>query len=274
MAIPSYVLDNRLLLEEASRAQSQTVGLGDRTILCRVLGKYLMFADTDDFSVTPHVTLNGYWESWTTVAVARALQPGTHAIDVGANHGYFTLLMADAAGDEGRVLAIEPNPRLAELVTRTVDVNGYSRCCRTLPYAAAASSRGTARLAVPRHRLADASIVGTTHDGDDVIEVQTIAIDDAAADWERVDFIKIDAEGAEETIWDGMRRTLRRNADIVVVMEFKPASYSNARAFLDRIRDDGFRLRCIGFDGAIEDLHDSDGLSADGRGEWMLFLQR
>lgn len=274
MAIPGYVLDNRALLEEASRAQSQTVGLGDRTILCRVLGKYLMFADADDFSVTPHVALNGYWESWTTVAVARALQPGTHAIDVGANHGYFTLLMADAAGDEGRVLAIEPNPRLAELVARTIEVNGYSRCCRTLPCAAAASSHGTARLAVPRHRLADASVVGTKHEGADVITVRTISIDDAAKGWERVDFIKIDAEGAEETIWDGMRSTLRLNPDIIVVMEFKPASYSNARAFLDRIRGDGFRLRRIGYDAAIEDLSECEALRAGGQSEWMLFLQR
>lgn len=274
MAIPNHVLDNRLLLEEVSRHQSQSVCLTDRTILCRVLGKYLMFADADDFSVTPHVALNGYWESWTTVAVARALRPGAHAVDVGANHGYFTLLMADAAGRDGRVLAIEPNPRLAELITRTLDVNGYSRCCTALPYAAAASSHGAARLAVPRHRWADASVVQAAVDADEIIDVETVSIDDAVRGWERVDFIKIDAEGSEEAIWSGMGRTLRRNPEIVVVMEFKPACYADAPAFLERIRAEGFPLRHVADDAAIEDLSDGEALCGGSNGDWMLFLQR
>jgi FkbM family methyltransferase len=273
VAIPDHLTGDRALLEEISRLHTQTVSLADRVILCRVLSKYLMFADADDFSVTPHLALNGYWESWTTLAIARALRPGVHAVDVGANHGYFTLLMADAAGADGRVLAIEPNPRLAELVARTLEVNGYSRCAAVLAAAAGASS-GIANLVVPRHRWADASIVRAAASTDDVMAVETTSVDDAARAWPRVDFVKVDAEGAEEAIWAGMTCTLRRNRHIVVVMEFKPASYPDPRRFLARIAADGFPLRRIGDDAAIELLSDSDALRGGPGGDWMLFLRR
>ena len=40
----------------------------------------------------------------------RALRPGDFAIDVGANVGFFTLMMAKLVGPEGKVLAVEPGP--------------------------------------------------------------------------------------------------------------------------------------------------------------------
>jgi FkbM family methyltransferase len=274
VAIPHHLTGDRALLEEISRLHAQAVGLTDRAILCRVLGKYLMFADADDFSVTPHVALNGYWESWTTVAVARILSPGVHAVDVGANHGYFTLLMADAAGRDGRVVAIEPNPRLAELLVRTIEVNGYSASTAVLARAAAASSGRAADLVIPRHRWADASVVRDATPLDVIVTVDTISIDDAVAAWPRVDFVKIDAEGAEETIWAGMECTLRRNRGIIVVMEFKPACYDDPQRFLARIAADGFPLRRIGDDAAIEEIVESEALRGGPGGDWMLFLQR
>ena len=73
-------------------------------MLCRVLGKYLMYADSQETGITPHLALHGYWESWITLALARTLRPGWHCLDVGANHGYYTLVMADGAGPDGRVV--------------------------------------------------------------------------------------------------------------------------------------------------------------------------
>ena len=44
-------------------------------------------------------------------ALARTLRPDWHCLDIGANHGYYTLVMADAVGPEGRVVPVEPTPR-------------------------------------------------------------------------------------------------------------------------------------------------------------------
>lgn len=110
----------------ACRTACQTTYLGNDTLLCRVLGKYLLYADSQDRGIVPHLCSDGFWETWMTLAVARVLQPGWQCIDVGANHGYYTLLMADAIGASGRILALEPNPKLAALLQQTLDVNGFS----------------------------------------------------------------------------------------------------------------------------------------------------
>ena len=61
------------------------------------------------------------------------------------------------------------------------------------------------------------------------------------------DFVKIDTEGAEDAVWRGMEGLLRRNRSLTVFMEFTPARYSDAAAFLDTILDDGFALNRIDY---------------------------
>jgi FkbM family methyltransferase len=269
--LPAYLTGDRLVLESVSRRAAHAVPLNGDAILCRVLGQYLMVADPDDYTVTPHVVLDGFWEPWTTLAIARAIGPGLHAVDVGANHGYFTLLFAVAAGSSGRVLAVEPNPRLAGLAARTIEMNGFSgiaevRCC-------AAGERGRARLVIPAHHGADASLHRKAGHADAVLDVESQTLDDMTRDWPQVDFVKIDAEGSEPAIWDGMAHTLARNPGITVVLEFKPAAYPDAAAFLAAISERGFPLRYIAEDGSLQPLSDDAPAGAAGA-ERMLFLRR
>ena len=90
-----------------------------------MLGKYLVYADAQESGITPHLAMDGYWESWITLVLARTVRPGSHCLDIGANHGYFTLVMADAAGPNGRVVPVEPTPRLTEMLRQTLDINGF-----------------------------------------------------------------------------------------------------------------------------------------------------
>jgi predicted O-methyltransferase YrrM len=62
----------------------------------------------------PRLVLDGFWEAWVTLALARYIRPGFYSVAVGANYGYYSMLMAAACGREGYVLASEPNPVLAQ----------------------------------------------------------------------------------------------------------------------------------------------------------------
>ncbi len=68
-------------LELNSRKISQTVYLGNEMILCRVLTKYMCYIDSQDMSLTPHLYLNGYWESWITQAMVRILERGFYCLE-------------------------------------------------------------------------------------------------------------------------------------------------------------------------------------------------
>jgi FkbM family methyltransferase len=272
MMIPSHLTETRSVLEEVSRQHYQTARLNDRVILCRVLGKYIIYADAEDLGIVPHLCLDGFWESWITVAMARLLKPGWCCVDVGANHGYYTLIMADAVEPDGRVLAVEPNPLLAEMLKRSITVNGLQRQAGVMQKAATDKDSGRMHLVVPRNRASDATLFREATTSDDVIEVETVTIDHITKNWPSVDFIKIDAEGAEESIWRGMRKTLERNQEITIIMEIVCSRYAKPRTFLSEIQVAGFLLRYIDYDATIKTSTPEQILTD--REDWMLFLRR
>lgn len=272
--LPGYMTESRGALEEFSRRNYQTARLGDEDVLCRVLGRYILYADPADVCIVPHLCLDGYWEPWITVALARLIQPGWHCVDVGANHGYFTLLMADGAGPGGRVLAVEPNPRLAERVERTLEVNGLQSRATLLQKAAADEAGARLTLVMPRRHSPDATVCRAATEGDEVFEVEGVTLDAATADWPRVDLVKIDAEGAEPLVWRGMRELVARRPGVTVVMEFCPARYADPRAFLAEIVRAGFPLRHINYDADIAPATEQQILAASEAADLMLFLRR
>jgi len=140
-------------------------------------------------------------------------------IDVGANLGFYTLLMADLVGPSGHVHAFEPTPRVASRLAKSVDVNGFGGRVRL--HAAPVTERpgDLVELFVPRSDPSHAAIcpAGSRQPalGDEVVALHTVTIDDVIGD-ESVDFIKVDAEGAEFAIWRGMRRLIARNGPLVL----------------------------------------------------------
>jgi FkbM family methyltransferase len=242
-------------------------------VLCRVLGKYLMYADAQETGITPHLVMDGYWESWITVAIARTLRPGWHCLDIGANHGYYTLIMADAVGREGRVVPVEPTPRLADLLRQTLDVNGFPTV--TVASVAASDTDGeTLQLVIPPRRSMNARLSQQAGPADAVVDVKSVTVDALTREWTRVDLIKIDVEGAEENVWQGMQRTIADNPALVVILEFNVDRYEDARGFLGLIERAGFRLRYIDIDGEVKDVTVDELLSRQVGDDWMLYLAR
>ncbi len=240
---------NRGEFEEAVRAQMRATYIGNGEVLCnRVLGRYAMYVDGQDHEISPHLILSGFWEMWITQAIARCLKPGMVAVDVGANLGYYTLLMADLVGATGRVFAFEPNPRMASLLRRSVSINGYLPWVEIDPRPTAEASGLRVKFRIPPGNPGGASVVAAGASSSDVIELETVALDDILP--EKVDVMKIDVEGAELRSWRGMARTLSRNRDIRIFLEFAAARYpSVADDFLREIEDSGFSLALAGYDG-------------------------
>ena len=268
--IDQAILRNREALESHSRANYQATYLGPDAVLCRVLGRYLMYVDPKDEDITPHLCMDGFWESWITLAMARLLQPGMFCVDVGANHGYYSLLMASAAGSEGRVLAFEPNAGLAHRIRLNARANGYADRIEVLENAAADASGRRVDLVFAPGRAANGTICRPPSGGDRVSSVDTRSIDDATADWQRVDLVKIDAEGAEDAIWTGMSRTIDDNPGLTVFLEFTPAAYADAAGFLDSIEAVGLGIRHVDPEGEVQPVSRAALLDADSGPGWSM----
>jgi FkbM family methyltransferase len=264
----------REVLEERCRALASPIYLGDRTALCRILGRYKIYCDTNDITICAHLLLEGYWEAWLSQFMARVVKPGWTVADVGANYGYYTLLFADLVGPEGRVVAVEPNPEAAELLGRSVFLNGFGARTTIHEVAAGAADGGTARLLVPRRMTGGAAVAEVASLSlPDIVQhdVPLRSLDSLLGSEARLDFLKIDVEGSEERIVTGMERLFARGRP-PMVLEFNPARYPDARAFLNHLTGLYGSLREVGFGGDAVPVDFERVLSEPT--EWLLFLSR
>jgi len=246
----------RHVFEAMVRARCQTVMVDHQTVLCRMLGRYKLYVDSRDVGLAPHLMLDGYWEMWCTEFMLHHVKDGQVAVDVGANLGYYTVLLGDLVGPGGKVFAVEPNPRLAELCENNIAVNGFWRHTHMVPLAASdrtgATLRLQARVSDPKngHLLPDDAPVDATAGVLD-LAVQTTRLDDLVPG--PADFIKIDVEGAEEQVWNGMQALLDRSPNVTVLMEFNAKRCLRPEQTLAEIAD-RFPLRELGLDGAVRPL--------------------
>jgi FkbM family methyltransferase len=172
-------------------------------------------------SALDHELMHGSFEDAETRFVQRFLRPGMTVVDVGAHHGLYTLLASKGVGRRGKVIAFEPSQRERRRLRRHLRVNanwnvivegcalgdevgeadlfvvgGWQDWCNSLRPPALAERTETIRVAVERL--------------DDVLwRLQVDA----------VDFIKLDAEGAELSVLQGAREVLHGASRPVILAE-------------------------------------------------------
>ena len=239
MEIRDLLVQPRSILEGVCERRAFYAYLGDGLALCRVLGKYLMYVDPRDIALAPHLISSGYWEAWITQALLR-LPVEANCADVGANVGYYTLLLADLCG--GRVHAFEPQDELAEMLRASARINGFRDVVVTT--AAVGEERGWTRIVESTRDRGGVQCLPP----EDLVSssIPIVALDDAVK--EPLDFIKMDCEGYEPRVWAGMKRHLENRPTIL--MEFTPAAYEDASGFLAEISS-CYTLREVDNNGSV-----------------------
>lgn len=240
--------------------------LGDHTLLTRTIFGHAMYLDTRDLSLTPHLVLQGYWEPDVTRFFLRLVKPGMHVADVGANVGYYTLLACSLVGGKGRVTAFEANPALALLARRSISVNGFRARARVMDVAVT-DAPGRVTLYSLEHRQGDSSISAFSagelaFPGDRVTEINASATSlDVFLEDDSVDLVRMDVEGAEPLVFDGMQRIIARNPALRIVMEWFPERIRcvgrDPVAFLRSIAAAGFRFQRVSAGGRLERLSET-----------------
>ena len=148
-----------------------------------------IFLDKDD---SLRLSINQIWEPTETELVKKEVKKGYTVIDIGANIGYYTLLFAKLVGKEGKVYAFEPEPNNLDLLKKNIEVNNYKNVIieqKAVSDTTKSVNLFTAKQGIGEHRI------NFSWFGNNGIEVEAIKLDDYIN--EKIDFIKIDIEGAE-----------------------------------------------------------------------------
>ena len=208
-----------------------------------------MYLDLRVPGVSRSLAVHGTREADKTELMRREVEQGMTCVDLGANIGYYALLIARLVGPSGRVLCLEPDPRNLELLRRNVALNGLDdrievvgaaasdRSATATMYQAAASNLTT--LVEPGARHA------RTSTEERPLQVQTTSLDDfMEARGKRLNFLRMDIEGYEVDVIRGGLGTLAASPEpCKILLETHPEMYGPQRDFSETMR----QLMGIGF---------------------------
>jgi len=169
-------------------------------------------------------------------AILSRVSEGMTVLDIGANIGYYTVLMARRVGAKGKVIAFEPNPVVFDELRTNVVLNKYENVI--LEKIALSDSNGYAKLYLPaKGREAHGSLKSNeTFVTKNEMDVKTEKLDDVLTRLciDNVDFIKMDVEGAERLVFNGAKKLLSSRERPVIIFE---CAENLCRAFGHRIYD-------------------------------------
>jgi FkbM family methyltransferase len=195
--------------------------------------------------VGTYIAYFGVWEPNLTSWLEARLRPGDVFVDVGANVGYFTVLSSRLVGASGRIVSIEPSPLTNTVLRRNIAANGGENV--RVENVAAFDSSGEVVVFGASERI----VGGTTLDPDwadrwafdTQVSVSAEPLSNLLSDDEvaRAAVLKIDVEGSELQVLEGMEPILPRlRDDVAIVLELEGEAVGIATETLGRFGFEAF----------------------------------
>ncbi len=172
----------------------------------------------------------GYYEKNVIDAMKKIVKPGFVAMDVGANIGTHTLIMAKAVGDTGKVFAFDPHLESAERLKENVNLNNFQNV--EIAQIGLSNKKGTMTLFSYSDEMADhgtASLYDLPNLQKTAVEVPISTIDTFVEEKKinRLDFVKIDTRGSDFPIILGARESIKKFQPFII-FEFNRENWSHS----------------------------------------------
>jgi len=204
-----------------------------------------MLVDLRDIGdLTSSLVTRGTYDSLMTDVIKHHVREGTRCVDIGANIGYFTLILSKKVKETGVILAYEPEKRNYNLLTRNLELNQVTNVFPTLGAVGAKPEHRilhTSKSYFGSHSLRE----GVSKGKKDVELVKVDTLDNQVGT-KVIDFIKVDVQGAEYEVLQGMQAILKINPNITMVWEYLPDGLKRFDCtpftFLGALQNGGFKF--------------------------------
>ncbi len=198
----------RLLFNPSRVSVKGTVTYGDGL---RIL------VDTSSF-VEWEIFFRGQYEKKVTDLFQKFIRKGDVVIDVGANIGSHTLIMAKLVGESGKVIAFEPHPDIARRLTDNIKLNRFTNV--SVSRFALSEKPGKASLFSYSDGMLDkgtSSLYGITNLEEKYsVDVSTLDVVAENERLSRLDFVKVDTRGSDFPVIKGARESIGKFHPYVV----------------------------------------------------------
>ena len=213
--------------------------LAPGTLCCIPFADHSIFVDPRDDRIAYTLLTGRHWhrdDLDATIALARAhgrLPDGGVFVDVGANIGTMTIY-ALLSGTFERAIAVEPDPGNLDILRRNLEANGLTEKV-TVIEAAASSAPGEMTLHrdaknLGAHSLEPGFIMTPSESRHVRVDTLDNLVAEAGLAKDRVSFVKIDVEGHEHDVLQGMVGLLRAGPVVMLEATFDVSSARAARS--------------------------------------------
>jgi len=121
--------------------------------------------------------------------IMNVIQPGDHCIDIGANYGFITFVMAKKVGAKGYVYSFESDSNIYKILNKNVELNNLNEVCSIENYFISNSSNGAMKMI------------------DDIFYHNT----------NKIKIIKIDTDGSDYNCLLGAEGLIKRDMPLIII---------------------------------------------------------
>lgn len=175
----------------------------------------------DDKIVSQALKTDHCWEYYESLLTLRHLSAGDVFVDVGANIGYYTLVAAARVGRGGKVIAYEPDSDNFAKLKANVAHNELTQVS-IFPYALYDKNK-SGKLFLSPDNYGDHRIYASPQERNSKDILLVHGAEHVGRHTQRIDFLKIDTQGAEFFVVNGLRELIVANREhLKMVLEFTP----------------------------------------------------
>lgn len=192
--------------------------IGKKGVIADVYRDFKLYLEFTDDSI--EIYYLGIYEPEETQMIKNIVKEGMTVLDIGANIGYFSILMANLVGPNGKVYSFEPNPKMFQRLQKNLEINTNLSVQIKINQVAIGEKEGKANFFCPPHGFEGLGGLQDTNriSIDNVINVDVITLDKFMKDnnVQKLDFIKLDVEGGEFGVLKGAEDTLNKYHPIIL----------------------------------------------------------
>jgi FkbM family methyltransferase len=228
--------------------------LGDGVALTYLVDATPIYINSDDCGGPSNLLNGGRYEEQNLEVLLSFVKPDTVFVDIGANIGFFTLQVGRRVLRNGRVLSFEPHPKLLNLLRWNVHLNGLAGTVTCFPFGLS-DQNSPARFTYPIGHLGGGTIGDLPNNpAYDMVTSEVRLLDDVLGSDFVCDLVKIDVEGHELNVLNGMRRIVANSPGIKILFEKLSLNVGTEEALEEYFRERGFDLYQVLDDSSLDKI--------------------
>ena len=186
----------------------------------------------------------GSWEPEVVRSIQAHVMPGTTVLDIGAQSGFYSLLLSRLVGPTGIVFAFEPLPANFRILEENLNLNKAQNV--TIRREAVSDHSGEISFAFPHDEVS--LVAGPVLESDNLgtFQVPAISLDDFVRQTgQPIQFIKMDVEGAETAVLRGAIQALKASHPSMVVELHHDPSQDGLHPAIPLLKELGYQIEWL-----------------------------